>query len=56
MVQVAMIEVLQTKQSVAAAGIASIVLAPALEEAIYRGFLLPSLAKSLPIPVAVRVT
>lgn len=51
--KVALIEVLQTKQSVAAAGIASILLGPALEEAIYRGFLLPSLAGFLPIPFAV---
>ena len=37
----------------AAAAAASVVLAPALEELVYRGFLLPSLSRQLPTAAAV---
>lgn len=37
----------------AAAAFASVALAPTLEELVYRGFLLPSLTRRLPLPLAV---
>jgi len=52
-VQVGMQAVLRAPDAVAAAGAASVVLAPALEELLYRGFLLPSLTRRLPVSVAV---
>ena len=37
-----------------ALALASVVLAPALEELLFRGFLLPCLAARMPLPAAVR--
>lgn len=47
-------EVLRAPEAVAAAGVATCLLAPALEELIYRGFFLPSLTRYLSVPAAVR--
>ncbi len=55
LMQVGMQAVLRAPEAVAAAGVASVVLAPALEELLYRGFLLPSLTRRLPAPAAVKL-
>ncbi len=55
LVQVGMQAVLQAPEAVAAAGAASVVLAPALEELLWRSFQLPSLTRRLPVPAAVKL-